>query len=90
MPRMTLRSSARPTPMGVPVSWCTTLSPARAFPGETPATPSRITKATDHEHHSGDQGDPRARCRRRPNSGTRSSQAPAYTPQAISRSTVKA
>ena len=43
-PRMRLRSSARPKPIGVPVSGFTTRSPKADMPGEVPRTPSTIAK----------------------------------------------
>lgn len=40
------RSSARPTPMGVPVPWCTTRRPVIALPGEEPVVPRTIARTS--------------------------------------------
>ena len=40
------RPAARPTPIGVPAAASTIRSPVRAFPGETPASPTATESAS--------------------------------------------
>ena len=72
-PRTRVRSSARPTPIGVPPSARTTRSPIAALPGEVPARPSTTANPSPTSSTTpSDQGDARpARRPRRRRAGSR-------------------
>ncbi len=90
-PSTSPRSSARPTPMGVPVPALTTRSPAAALPGVAPLAPSAIANSS----HTSSTAPPitatpgHTRSSRK-NSAYAAQHAAAMRTQAISRSTTNA